>query len=214
MVSLDVRGLTKSFSNADGNTNVLFRELGFRLESGQILGLAGPSGTGKSTLLRIIAGLEHQDSGELQFIDKGKATSKSRVAYMPQNSSLLPWLSAQQNVILPQLLTGVSLQGARSKASDILSELGLSESKNLKPYNLSGGMNQRVSFATAVSLDSAVVLLDEPTSALDSVNRGVVTEIVRERATANRRAFVISSHDSGFLKSVCNDILEIQNYKR
>lgn len=147
---------------------LLFENLRFRLEAGRWTCLLGPSGVGKTTLLRLIAGLE---PGALVATGDGRPL-KGRVALMAQQDLLLPWLSAQGNVLLGQRLRGRRVGAAeRERAMGLLEAVGLAGDAAKLPAELSGGMRQRVALARTLMEDRPVVLMDEPFSALDAISR-------------------------------------------
>ncbi|MDQ5909211.1 MAG: transporter ATP-binding protein [Pseudomonadota bacterium] len=168
----------------------LFDGLDLELAGGCFTGLLGPSGIGKSSLLRLLAGLTSPGiSGQLQGGD-GQALT-GRVAYMAQQDLLLPWLSVLDNVIL-----GSRLRGERpdqSRALDLLAQVGLAEVAAARPDTLSGGMRQRVALARTLMEDRPVVLMDEPFSGLDALNRLRLQALAAELLSG--RTVLLVTHD-------------------
>ena len=145
----------------------LFRELDFALSAGRWTCLLGPSGVGKSSLIRVIAGLERGEGGAVRCSD-GRPLG-GRLAWMSQRDSLLPWLDVLANVTI-----GPRLRGERpdlARARDLLARVGLGERERERPAALSGGERQRVAIARTLMEDRPVVLMDEPFSALDAITR-------------------------------------------
>ena len=145
----------------------LFQGLNFTLPGGAWTCLLGPSGVGKSSLLRLIAGLALLDQGEVSCSDG--APLAGRLAWMGQQDNLLPWLSTQNNVTLGARLRGEPAD--RAKARNLLARVGLERQADQLPATLSGGQRQRAALARTLMEDRPVVLMDEPFSALDAITR-------------------------------------------
>ena len=145
----------------------LFRDLDFTLAGGQWTCLLGSSGVGKSTLLRLIAGLVRPDGGTIRCSDG--CPLAGRLAWMGQRDDLLPWLTAQGNVTLGARLRGEVPDLARADA--LLERVGLGPQRDQRPATLSGGERQRTALARTLMEDRPVVLMDEPFSALDAITR-------------------------------------------
>jgi putative hydroxymethylpyrimidine transport system ATP-binding protein len=157
---------------------LLFENLRFRLEAGMWTCLLGPSGVGKTTLLRLIAGLL---PGALVSADGGPLAG--RIALMAQQDLLLPWLGALDNVLLGYRLRGVSraeLKRLRERGRELLDRVGLGGREGDLPATLSGGMRQRVALARTLMEDRPVVLMDEPFSALDAITRFRLQDLAAE----------------------------------
>ncbi|MBC07825.1 ABC transporter ATP-binding protein [Thalassospira sp.] len=150
------------------NATDIFHDLDLTLRAGSFTCLLGPSGVGKSTLLRYFAGLVEGDvSGTITCSDN--IPLAGRVAYMAQQDLLLPWRTVHENVVLGAVLRGEKPK--HDKASHLLNEVGLGDAAHLRPTELSGGMKQRAALARTLMEDRPVVLMDEPFSALDPLNR-------------------------------------------
>ncbi|MGQ7847230.1 ABC transporter ATP-binding protein [Granulosicoccus sp. 3-233] len=147
----------------------IFQDLSLHLEAGKWHSLLGRSGIGKTSLLRIIAGLQQPDEGSV-LTDAGKPVS-SRIAYMAQDDGLLPWLTARQNIQLGPRLRGERLQDTDHRVSELLERVGLSSWADALPAVLSGGMRQRVALARTLLEHRDIVLMDEPFSRLDAITR-------------------------------------------
>ena len=156
---IEVRGLTKWF----GDLEVL-HDVGFKLGEAECLAILGPSGCGKTTLLRILLGLETADDGSFsQALD--------RAGYLPQGSLLFPWKRVIENIELPMLLQGIAREERRSRIRVQLHIFGLEGFESSYPFELSGGMQQRVALLRAVMAGAQTLILDEPFGALDTVTR-------------------------------------------
>jgi len=155
-------GVTKTFGRGGATTTAL-RDVHLRVAPGEFVTVVGASGCGKSTMLNLIAGLDDVTSGRLQVGGK--------VAFMFQEATLLPWLTATQNVALALRLRGVPRAERLPRARDLLSRVRLGDYADKRPHELSGGMRQRVALARVLAQEAPVVLMDEPLGALDAMTR-------------------------------------------
>jgi lipoprotein-releasing system ATP-binding protein len=171
---------------------------------GQSIALIAPSGAGKSTLLHIAGLLEHPDGGEV-FVD-GKPTSglsdaerteirRVEMGFVYQAHHLLPEFSAIENVMLPQMIRGLSRAEARKRAGELLSYLGLKARLEHRPAELSGGEQQRVAIARAVANAPRILLADEPTGNLDPHTADHVFDTLRQLVSASGLAAIIATHN-------------------
>ena len=159
MVLVSLINIVKSFGEGGKVLRVLD---GISLDIGEeFIAILGPSGCGKSTLLRIIAGVEKADSGEI------KTAGNIVYGFVFQSPTLLPWLTVVDNVALPLIAKGIDKKAAREKALKYLSLVGLQGFEDFYPYELSGGMRQRVNIARALVVEPTILLMDEPFSQLD-----------------------------------------------
>lgn len=171
-------------------STVLFEDLSLDVAAGRITCLLGPSGVGKTSLLRLIAGLA--DGGEVASVRcTDSRPVAGRVAYMAQSDLLLPWASALDNVLLGPRLRGE--RGRRGAALSLLRELGLAGSESLRPAALSGGMRQRVALARTLLEDRPIVLMDEPFAALDAITRARLQDLAV--AKLGGRTVLLVTHD-------------------
>lgn len=168
---------------------LLFDNLSFRVSPASTVCLLGPSGVGKSSLLRLIAGLTGAASGTVSGSDG--APLAGRIAYMDQHDLLLPWASALDNVLLGSRLRGE--RPDRERARGLLDAVGLGDRLDARPRMLSGGQRQRVALARTLAEDRPVILMDEPFSSLDSLTRGRLQDLAA-RLVAGRTA-VLVTHD-------------------
>ncbi len=199
---LAVRGLTRVYASGDRTLEV-FRGVDLEVAAGQIVGLVGPSGSGKSSLLHAAGLLEHPTAGEIRIDgnDCGALNDRARTAirlgsigFVYQFHHLLPELTAVDNVALPAMIAGTRRREARERAETLLGQLGLAERLDHQPAQLSGGEQQRVAVARALVVEPDLLLADEPTSELDAATRDVVLAALR--AVADRGGVVVlATHD-------------------
>ncbi len=172
--------------------------------SGQMVALLAPSGAGKSTLLHIAGLLEHQDSGEV-FIDDVPTSTltdaertrirRNEIGFIYQAHHLLNEFTAVENVMLPQMIRGLTRNDANDRAGELLSYLGLKERLHHRPAELSGGEQQRVAIARAVANAPRILLADEPTGNLDPRTSEHVFRALTQLVRASRLAAVIATHN-------------------
>ena len=160
--TLRVRGVTKVFGQHETRT-VALQDVNLDVYPGEFVTVVGASGCGKSTLLNLVAGLEQPTSGELEVGGK--------VAFMFQEATLLPWLTARRNIELALRLHGVPRADRGSRAEELLDTVRLGGMADKRPHELSGGMRQRVALARVLAQEAQVVLMDEPLGALDAMTR-------------------------------------------
>ncbi|MGP5318354.1 ABC transporter ATP-binding protein [Arthrobacter rhombi] len=182
--SVVLDGLSKSYASGptvlDGISTTIAR--------GEFVCLLGASGCGKSTLLQILAGLELPTAGTVQVPSDG-------AAFMFQDASLLPWLSARANVELALRLRGVPRAERRPMADTLLELVHLGGAADQRPHQLSGGMRQRTALARALAQDRELLLMDEPFGALDAITRDLLHEELERVWTSTGRTIVFVTHN-------------------
>ncbi len=219
MSRLQVRGLRKSY----GRQEVL-RGLDLDVPSGALAAVLGSSGCGKTTLLRVIAGFEDADSGEVRIGERvvvsgrrGVAAEHRRVTIVPQEGALFPHLSVAENVAFglprrgPWPGRGRVLQAHRERVRELLALVGLADLGRRMPGELSGGQQQRVAVARALAPEPDVVLLDEPFSALDAGLRAAVREDVRVALHEAGATVVLVTHDQEEALSVADIVAVVRD---
>lgn len=190
---LAVKNLTKTF----GNKTVL-KDVSLQVESGEALILDGASGTGKSTLMRCIAGLIPYDAGTIAVEDKELPIGEchEQVGMVLQSYELFPHYDAISNIMLPLMIVKkMDRSEARSRAEKLLSFVGLNDEMQANIASLSGGQQQRVAIARSIALDPKVLLLDEPTAALDKENTKKLVELIQNLRKSGT-ALIIATHDA------------------
>lgn len=214
MSRLEVRGLHKAY----GTTPVL-RGLDLDVPSGALAALLGHSGCGKTTLLRVVAGFEQADAGEVLLGGRVVASGPSgvpperrRVSVVPQEGALFPHLTAAQNVAFGLPGRGrAATRRRRERVRELLALIGLADVADRMPAQLSGGQQQRVAVARALAPRPDVVLLDEPFSALDAALRGALREDVRAALTATGATGVLVTHDQEEALSVADLVAVVRD---
>src|SRR5437764_2376943 len=201
-VVMDVRDITKSLPLGRERIDIL-NGISFSIMSGEFVSIVGPSVSGKSTLLGIIAGLDNPTSGQVLIdgvditrMSEGKlaVVRNSKIGMVFQAFNLIPTLTAQENVEVP-LYVGKHKGSPSARAQELLALVGLSHRLNHRPNQLSGGEQQRVAIARALATDPAFVIADEPTGNLDARNGENVLELIAELREQTGKTFIIASHD-------------------
>src|SRR5215469_11185792 len=198
------RGIEKTYRQGAIDVPAL-RGVDLDIEAGDFATLAGPSGSGKTTLLNIIGGLDHPTKGEVTVdgqsmndLDKnGLADLRPhQIGFVFQSLNLIPVLSAVENVEFILELLGTAKGAARTRALEVLTEVGLKGLEDRRPSRLSGGQQQRVAVARALAPKPAIVLADEPTANLDSKNAEELIELMARLNAASGITFLIATHDA------------------
>jgi nitrate/nitrite transport system ATP-binding protein len=192
MPILSLRGVHKSH----GTTHVL-DNVNLDIEAGEVVVIVGFSGAGKSTLISLLCGLDKPDSGQVMFKGaKVTAPGPERMLVF-QNYSLLPWLSAHDNVALAvdQVFPSWSKAKRQAQIERFINMVGLDHAKDRKPAQLSGGMRQRVALARALAIDPEVLLMDEPLSALDALTRATLQDALERIARTSGKTIVLVTND-------------------
>lgn len=206
---LELRNLTKRFGNKQ-----IFSNFDLVIPEGKIVAVVGQSGGGKTTLLRMLAGLETIDSGTLiyngQTLPLEELEKRHLLGFVFQDFQLFPHLSVLENLILSPIKTqNMSRSDAEDKARKLLDTLGLANHATAYPFSLSGGQKQRVALARAMMIDPEIIGYDEPTSALDPELRKEVEKLILEnRATGITQ--IVVTHDMQFAENIADEIIKIE----
>jgi len=200
---LQLQKVDRQYRQGDATLEIL-KGADLTLLSGQSVALVAPSGTGKSTLLHIAGLLEQADAGEVLIDQVATAqlpdTARTRIrrteiGFVYQFHHLLPEFSAVENVIMPQMIRGLSRREAGKRAADLLSYLGLKERLTHRPAELSGGEQQRVAIARAVANAPRILLADEPTGNLDPHTAERVFDALTQLVRASGVALLVATHN-------------------
>nr|WP_240324747.1 ABC transporter ATP-binding protein [Trinickia diaoshuihuensis] len=195
------------------------RDSSVDIVSGRFTVLCGASGSGKTTMLNLLGGLDRATSGSVVVAGqpletlKGNALSDFRarhIGFVFQAFNLVPVLSAYENVEYPLSLLGVSKARRRARVLDLLDAVGVAQHAHRKPGELSGGQQQRVAIARALATRPALVLADEPTANLDSTTGAAILALMRDIQRARETTFVFSSHDPQVIEAA-DDVVRIRD---
>jgi NitT/TauT family transport system ATP-binding protein len=176
-LAIDIRGLSLTFATGDTPVHALI-DIDLAIKRGEFVSLIGPSGCGKTTLLRLIADLEQPSGGSIAVNEVSPEEARLRRAYgyVFQAPALYSWRSVMRNIMLPLEIMGMPAAERKARAVKYLAMVGLSGFERKFPWQLSGGMQQRVSIARALSFEPALLLMDEPFGALDEITRDHLNE--------------------------------------
>lgn len=219
-VALEVKDVIKSFQTDGGTINAVDK-VSFNIKHGEFVALVGPSGSGKTTMLSILAALLSPSSGQVVIDDQDLAKMSERqrvvlrrekIGFTFQSNNLIPFLSAKENVELMLRLNGKLDHGARIRAAELLSRLGLSDRLNNLPAQMSGGQQQRVAIARALIHNPTLVLADEPTASLDTERAYQVVQTFAALIHENNRAGIMVTHDLRMCQYV-DRVLQMQDGK-
>lgn len=218
MAKLILEHVTKIY----GQGNIAVRALddvSLSVAAGELVAVVGPSGSGKTTLLAVAGGLLHPTSGRV-VLNGNDLTGLSRAAlgelrlehvgFVLQSSNLVPFLKARDQLLLVAKLKGKLDREARSRADDLLAELGIASRAGHYPEELSGGERQRVAIARALMNDPDILLADEPTANLDSARGREVVEMLAHEAHVRTKATVMVTHDERML-DLCDRVVRISD---
>jgi len=168
---IQINGLEKRFQTRANEPVNALTGVNLNIRNGEFICIVGPSGCGKTTLMRILAGLERSSAGTVTIEREPITQPRDDIAVVFQQATLLPWFTVLENVLLPARLKGDRAPKARVRARDLLRLVGLEEFERKYPFELSGGMQQRVAICRALLRDPKILLMDEPFGALDALSR-------------------------------------------
>lgn len=174
---------------------LMMENLSFSVENGAFISIIGASGCGKSTIFRLINGLEQPDKGNILVDGAPISGLKQYSAFMPQKDLLFPWRSIEKNICLPMELQGVPKKEQEERCTAILEQVGLLDYRKKSPKELSGGMKQRAAFARTLLSGADMLLLDEPFSALDYLTRVEMQEWLLHQWEHFHKTILFITHD-------------------
>lgn len=187
---LTTRNLTKQYSNA-----TILDGINLDVQKGEIVSILGKSGSGKTTLLNLISGIEMPDEGEIFLNGENITGQTGKMGYMFQKNLLMPWRTALDNIALPLIIKGKSKKEARKIASEYLPIFGLSGIEKKYPFQLSGGMNKRLSLLRTFLFSQDLILLDEPFAGLDAITKKQIHRWLLEIMTQEGSTLILVTHD-------------------
>jgi nitrate/nitrite transport system ATP-binding protein len=196
MAYLELNNVSKTFGTGDSTTHVLDK-INLHIEEGEFVAIVGFTGSGKTTLVNLINGLDTPTSGEVLFKGKPVRDTSHERGVIFQNYSLLPWLTVYQNVemAVKEAFPNETKAFRDARIKEYVDLVSLSPAINKRPKELSGGMRQRVSVARALSMDPEMILMDEPLGALDALTRGNLQDEILNIWNKNKRTALLITND-------------------
>ena len=206
---LELKNISKKFKDRQ-----ILSDFNLTVEKNKILAIVGPSGGGKTTLLRMLAGLEKIDSGEIIYNGESlpidELEKRNLLGFVFQDFQLFPHLTVLENLVLSPMKTmNMAKNDAENKAIELLEKLGLEKQINNYPTSLSGGQKQRVALARAMMIDPKIIGYDEPTSALDPELRLEVEKLILKNRELGITQIVVT-HDLQFAENIADSILKVE----
>ena len=206
---LELKNISKKFKDKE-----ILSNFNLKVEENKILAIVGPSGGGKTTLLRMLAGLESIDSGEIIFngenLPLNELEKRNLLGFVFQDFQLFPHMTVLENLVISPMQTmGIKKDEAEAKAIKLLEQLGLENHYNSYPNSLSGGQKQRVALARAMMIEPKIIGYDEPTSALDPELRLEVEKLILQNKKLGITQIVVT-HDLQFAENIADDILKVE----
>ena len=204
---LEIKNLAKAFDE-----RVIFKDMDLTINDGEVLSIVGPSGIGKTTFLRILAGLLPADRGELilnnEPLDISGNRQGAQVGVIFQDFNLFPQYTVKENITLaPQLVKKMTKNEANANAEELLNNLGLAEQTNQYPFQLSGGQKQRVAIARALAMKPGILAYDEPTSGLDARSTDRVINVIQHLKEQGVTQLIVT-HDLPFAQAVADQTFD------
>lgn len=191
---VSLRGVARRFAQPGGTERTVLRDIDLEIRAGEIVAVLGPSGGGKSTLLRLVSGLDRADGGRVEIDGTPVVDVDQRSAVAFQEPRLLPWRTVERNVQLGLPRDTDKLAG-RARVAELLRLVQLDAAASLRPRQISGGMAQRASLARALARNPGVLLLDEPFGALDALTRLTMQDLLLEVHAVEPATILLVTHD-------------------
>jgi NitT/TauT family transport system ATP-binding protein len=191
---IEIAGLQKQYLTRSGDTVLALSNISLSVDEGEFLSIVGPSGCGKTTLLRILAALEPRTSGTVMIAGDPIGRIRNDVSVVFQQAVLLPWYDVLENILLPARLRKDEVAAATERAHYLLELVGLADFARKYPFELSGGMQQRISICRALLRDPRILLMDEPFGALDAMTRETMNLELMRIWAEQRKTVVFITH--------------------
>lgn len=206
---LELKNISKKFKDKE-----ILSNFNLKVEENKILAIVGPSGGGKTTLLRMLAGLESIDTGEIilngENLPLNELEKRNLLGFVFQDFQLFPHMTVLENLVISPIQTmGIKKDEAEAKAIKLLEQLGLENHCKSYPHSLSGGQKQRVALARAMMIEPKIIGYDEPTSALDPELRLEVEKLILQNKKLGITQIVVT-HDLQFAENIADDILKVK----
>lgn len=208
-MSIEIKQLNKIYNPKSEFPVHAVQDLSLTIEQGEFVAIMGPSGSGKTTILNMLGGIDTPTSGEVwieesnicQLSEKQLiAFRRDNIGFIFQDYSLLPVLTAQENVEFVMQLQGVAEKQCQQRASELLAQVGLENQKDKRPPKMSGGQQQRVAVARALAPRPRFVMADEPTANLDAKSTAELLDIMQHLNEVEGTTFIFSTHDPRVIK--------------
>ena len=203
---LEVKNLSFSYHTLTGETKVL-NNVSFSVKYGEFISIVGPSGCGKSTFLSLLSGMIKPEEGEIIFSD----SPSPKMGYMLQRDHLLEWRTIYQNTILGLEINKLLTSDNINYVNTLINEYCLSDFKDKKPGELSGGMKQRVALIRTLALKPEILLLDEPFSALDFQTRLIVSKDISDIIRKEHKTAILITHDISEAIRLSDKVIVLSN---
>ncbi|MCF4172825.1 ABC transporter ATP-binding protein [Vibrio sp. McD22-P3] len=208
-MTIEIKQLNKIYNPKSEFPVHAVQDLSLTIEQGEFVAIMGPSGSGKTTILNMLGGIDTPTSGEVwiegsnicQLSEKQLiAFRRDNIGFIFQDYSLLPVLTAQENVEFVMQLQGVAEKQCQQRASELLAQVGLENQKDKRPPKMSGGQQQRVAVARALAPRPRFVMADEPTANLDAKSTAELLDIMQHLNEVEGTTFIFSTHDPRVIK--------------
>ena len=203
------------------NINYVIKNLNLTIKDNEFIVVVGKSGIGKTTLLKMLGGIEKPSAGSIFYTNKElyqckesemEGYRRKEIGFIFQDYRLLDEMTVRENILVPQILDGARSTIAERKMKKLTKVLGISEKKDYYPYELSGGQQQRIAIIRALIMHPDLMLFDEPTSALDPEMIGEVTNLMKEIANQGMTMIVVS-HEMNFIKKFATKVIFMEDGK-